>query len=136
MNTKSQSNEIITERLGSYNGIPPNGPLKTGLAGVLEEVHGKELILLHGVPPGLCCRNSDPCCVQQQAAVVEQLCSAAGSFVSPLLSPPCAPPAGFSGGAEAESTGEAKAEKRVASKSESCRGETGAVRGDARVAAR
>lgn len=72
----------------------------------------------------------------QQAAVVERLCSAAGSFVSPLLSPPYAPPAGFPGGAEAESLREAEAENRVASESESCQGGRGAVRGDTRVVAR
>lgn len=44
-----------------------------------------------------------------------------------LLSPPYASPAGFPGGAEAESAREAKAEKRVAGESESCEGERGAV---------
>lgn len=63
-------------------------------------------------------------CNQQQTAL---------SF--PLLSPAYAPPAGFSGGAETESTRKAKEEERVASKSQSCKREAGAERRDGCVAA-
>lgn len=85
LNTKFQSNASITKRLGSCNGIPPNGTLKTGLSGVPEEAQGKELILLRSVPPGLCCRNLDPCCVQQWGALLSsrQLC------LSPSLTSLC-----------------------------------------------